>query len=151
MCHLQRSFLTPKVSVNIFSSPLLSSHFSHRYPLTLSKQILRGILNISKQTTGKNYVNPDATDWIEFSEKVSNLQSVSLLDLTKSDLIAFFLNIYHTLLLHSFIVLGVPSSGTDWKTLKSSASYEIAGDLMNLRDIDEVILGNGHGHLSLPH
>jgi hypothetical protein len=66
---------------------------------------------------------------------------VSLLSLSKDDLIAFFLNIYHTLLLHSFIVLGVPSSAVDWKTLKNTASYEIAGDLMTLKDIDEVILG----------
>jgi hypothetical protein len=124
------------------SPPVISSLPPCRYPLTLSKQILRGILNISKQTTGKNSVNPEITDWIEFSEKVSTLQSVSLRELTKSDLIAFFLNIYHTLLLHSFVVLGVPSSGTDWKSLKASASYEIAGDLMTLRDIDEVILGN---------
>jgi hypothetical protein len=109
--------------------------------MTLSKQILRRILTISKQNSHKNSINPEITDWIEFSEKVSFLQSVSLSSLSKDDLIAFFLNIYHTLLLHSFIVLGVPSSGNDWKSLKTTASYEIAGDLMTLKDIDEVILG----------
>lgn len=113
-----------------------------RGALILSKQILRKILKICQNTKDKNVVNPDITDWVEFSEKVSLLQSVSLHDLTKEDLIAFFLNVYHTLLLHAFVVLGVPSSNTDWRTLKMTASYEIAGDLITLKDIDEVILGN---------
>lgn len=78
------------------------------------------------------------------------LQSITLIDLSKSDLIAFFLNIYHTLLLHAYVVLGVPTSGIDWKALKSSISYEISGDIMTLRDIDEIILGKYYYLLYTP-
>jgi hypothetical protein len=86
-------------------------------------------------------VNPSSTDWVEFSERASLLQAVSLSTLSKPERIAFFLNVFHTLLLHAFVVLGMPSSGMDWRTLKISASYEIAGDVVSLRDIDEYILG----------
>ena len=56
-------------------------------------------------------------------------------------MVAFFLNVFHTILLHAFIVLGVPTSGMEWRSLKAAASYEVAGDLMSLKDIDETILG----------
>jgi hypothetical protein len=77
----------------------------------------------------------------DFCAKASLLQSVTLKGLSKNGLVAFFLNVFHTILLHAFVVLGVPSSGLDWRTLKVAASYEIAGDLMSLKDIDETILG----------
>lgn len=143
MCLLSCLISSTFTTVEHFSTEFYCDSFA----LILSQQILRQILNISKNTNSKNSVNPDVTDWIDFSEKVSMLQSITLEELTKHDLIAFFLNVYHTLLLHAYIVVGVPASGIDWRTLKGSVSYEIAGDIMTLRDIDEVILGKDILHI----
>lgn len=140
-----------------------------RSALDLSKYLLAKILKICQKDgvnvgTSKQTVNPVSSDWAgnvisvfpdvstrnihacnttfsDFCAKASLLQSVSLQGLSKNGLIAFFLNVFHTILLHAFIVLGVPSSGLDWRSLKVAASYEIAGDLMSLKDIDETILG----------
>eukprot|EP00602_Paraphysomonas_sp_CaronLab_P012907 CAMPEP_0185039814 /NCGR_PEP_ID=MMETSP1103-20130426/37115_1 /TAXON_ID=36769 /ORGANISM="Paraphysomonas bandaiensis, Strain Caron Lab Isolate" /LENGTH=1342 /DNA_ID=CAMNT_0027578857 /DNA_START=175 /DNA_END=4203 /DNA_ORIENTATION=- len=110
--------------------------------IELSKQLLCRILKICENCGHKRNVSPASSDWVEFSEMAALLQSVTLVGLTKPCLVAFFLNIFHTILLHAFVVLGMPSSGMEWRSFKIAASYEIAGDLMSLRDIDEYILGN---------
>lgn len=83
-----------------------------------------------------------ATDWRCFSKEVSALQCVTWDHETIISLCPFLANVYHTLLLHSFIVNGVPTNGLAWKDMKKSMCYEVGGYELSLEDIDEVILGN---------
>ena len=116
-------------------------------PVNLSQELLRKIVHICNPNddplnTSFDNSNPSSYEWIAFSDRVCLLQTVALQDLTRDEITAFFLNIYHTLLTHAFIVYGVPGRPMEWKSFKSKAAYEIAGDVMSLRDIDEIILGN---------
>ena len=116
-------------------------------PVQLSQELLRKIVRLSNpnnvQLEGSVVdSHPSTFEWTEFSDQVCLLQTVCLVDLTRDELTAFFLNIYHTLLTHAFIVYGVPGRPIVWRSFKRKAAYEIAGDVMSLRDIDEIVLGN---------
>ena len=119
-------------------------------PLALSKRVLRRIQHICNPSAANFKVdsvspqasNSSAFEWVDFSDDIVLLQTISLLELSRDELIAFFINVYHTLLTHAFIMYGIPSRALTWRALKRDAAYEIAGDLISLRDIDEVILGN---------
>ena len=114
-------------------------------PVELSQDVLRRIVrycNPRNDALNSSVGGNSSSEWVQFSDRIHLLQIVSLGDLTRDELTAFFLNVYHTLLTHAFVVYGVPSRAREWKSLKEKAVYEIAGDLVSLRDIDEIILGN---------
>jgi Protein of unknown function, DUF547 len=56
--------------------------------------------------------------------------------------LAFFLNLYHLMVLHAFIVLGPPDSSLQWITYFNNASYEIADDVFSLAELEHCIVRN---------
>eukprot|EP00624_Nannochloropsis_granulata_P005770 evm.model.NODE_41244_length_18694_cov_23.977480.2 len=69
-----------------------------------------------------------------------------LLDLDSAEALAFFLNIYHTLLQHALLLLGPPSS-KDWSAFFASVSYELGTDVFSLSELEYCVL---RGRLSRP-
>lgn len=68
------------------------------------------------------------------------------LDLHSDEAVAFFLNLYHTLLQHALLLLGPPSS-KDWASFFSSISYEVGGDVFSLTEMEHCVI---RGRLSRP-
>ena len=54
--------------------------------------------------------------WVEFMDGLSLLQraDISALPLASDELLCLFLNLYHLLLLHAFLVVGPPDSQSKW-------------------------------------
>lgn len=54
-----------------------------------------------------------------------------------------FLNLYHCLLLHAFLVVGVPTTLFKWPTFFGSYSYEAFGDVFSLAELEHCIIRAG--------
>lgn len=69
-----------------------------------------------------------------------------VVDVSSDEAVAFFLNLYHTLLQHALLLLGPPSS-KDWASFFSSISYEVGGDVFSLTEMEHCVI---RGKLSRP-
>jgi hypothetical protein len=83
--------------------------------------------------------------WILFLNSVSILPSIDLLNyiLTENEKICIFLNLYHILVLHSFIVIGAPSTLFQWSGFFSVYSYEAFGDIFSIAELEHCIIKAG--------
>eukprot|EP01041_Mallomonas_annulata_P003245 gene3245-6422_t len=71
---------------------------------------------------------------------------LSAIDYSSVSAVCFFVNIFHTLLLHARLLLNIPK-GSNWGHFFSVVSYEIGSDVFSLQEIEQCIL---RGKLSLP-
>ena len=60
---------------------------------------------------------------------------------------SFFMNLYHTLLLHAYLVLGAPRYEVRWAQLHHNCCYVVGGVLLSLAEIEHCVL---RGRLSPP-
>jgi hypothetical protein len=84
--------------------------------------------------------------WITFLDRISLLPTIDLKkykNLTENDKICIFLNLYHILLLHSFLVVGIPSTLLKWPSFFNSCSYEAFGDIFSLAELEHCIIKYG--------
>eukprot|EP00736_Rhodelphis_marinus_P012125 Rmarinus@m.11598 len=65
-----------------------------------------------------------------------------------NEALAFFLNLFHSLLLHSLLLLGPPGTKKGRFALASTVSYEVGGVTLSLADIEHHLLRRGPGLLS---
>ena len=61
---------------------------------------------------------------------------------TEDEKVAFWLNTYHTLMLHTYAERGHPSSSRELAKLLSTSSYNVGGHIFSLNDIEHAILRN---------
>lgn len=83
--------------------------------------------------------------WREFLDGVALLQAIDLdaCNLSPSEKLAFFLNLYHCLLIHGFLVWGLPDSTYQWGHFYSSCAYEGFGDVFSLLELEHCIIRFG--------
>lgn len=62
-----------------------------------------------------------------------------LLDLESSEALCFFVNIYHTLLMHARLVLSPPTQ-QNWALFFETVSYEIGDDVFSLAELEHCVL-----------
>lgn len=82
----------------------------------------------------------DPSIWIDFSDEISALQVVDFSLLTDKERIAFFLNIYHIMVLHGIIVLGPPLAWVNWQSFFNSVTYIIDCDIVSIAELEQNIL-----------
>jgi Protein of unknown function, DUF547 len=100
----------------------------------------------------ENYVAVDLSEdempidvqcaWIEFLDGVSLLQAIDLKysGLGSEELLCLMLNVYHCLLIHAFLVVGVPNGASKWRSFYCSSSYEAFGDVFSLIELEHCII-----------
>ncbi|CAH0374284.1 unnamed protein product, partial [Pelagomonas calceolata] len=84
--------------------------------------------------------SPDAaaTAQAELFDEAASLKRIALADVgTPAEALAFFLNLYHALLLHALLVLGAPRDAT---TFARTVSYDVCGDVFSLNDLAQCVL-----------
>ncbi len=98
--------------------------------------------------------------WIEFMDGVSLLQCIDLDQklvpeprgstiasngntLEENTRIAFFVNLYHLLVLHGFLVIGPAKGVQDFIFIFTKLAYEVSGDILTLSEIEHCVLRNG--------
>ncbi|KAJ3451733.1 electron carrier/ protein disulfide oxidoreductase [Anaeramoeba flamelloides] len=88
----------------------------------------------------------------KFVQLTSSLKNINLKKLNRNERICFFLNIYNTLTLHSFMVNGIPKDRTSFVKFMKTSIYQINNDFFSLNDILHGILrGNTHPKHNSPY
>jgi hypothetical protein len=106
-----------------------------RHPCAVAALLLRRALRLS----------PDShlTELSDFFDLVSSLKNIgrrALSELSHEQTIAFFLNIYHTLIAHACLLLSPPTSSLQWSTFFNQVSYVCAGEIFSCAEIEHCIL-----------
>ncbi|CAM9094530.1 unnamed protein product, partial [Ectocarpus fasciculatus] len=90
---------------------------------------------------------PHVAVWILFMDKVSALSNIEIdyctYDPFGSAASAMFLNLYHTLLLHSFLAIRIPSSALNWPSMFNCCAYEAFGDIFSLSELEHGVIRHG--------
>lgn len=84
------------------------------------------------------------SSYISFMNGVSLLQRVDVAPIKNSaESTCLFLNLFHLLLLHAMLVVGVPKHEAGWISLYTSCSYEAFGDIFTLAELQQFIIEPG--------
>jgi len=81
-----------------------------------------------------------ADDLIGFSNSLCKLKAVRFKSWTQNELLAFWLNIYHCLMIHGWILLGKPASAKGLSRFQIRVSYLVGLRPVSLREIERVLL-----------
>jgi hypothetical protein len=65
------------------------------------------------------------------------------LDPTSPEALCMFLNLYHCMLLHAYMVVGLPNSLFRWSAFFRNCTYEIFGDIVSLAEMEHCVLRAG--------
>merc|ERR1719345_618322 len=83
---------------------------------------------------------PSTQELVEFIDESSRLKAISFDGWTNSALMAFWMNVYHCLLLHGRLLLGTPKSRRELYRFYSRVSYIVGTRPVSLKEIERHIL-----------
>lgn len=83
--------------------------------------------------------------WMLFMDGTSLLQTLSIahINLSSAEAVCLFVNLFHVMLLHALLVLGLPSSIFKWQSMFRNCAYEAFGDIFTLAELEHNIIKNG--------
>lgn len=121
---------------------------SHLFPMKLLEKCLELISMLSlsfSEGMNPNMMGGANSPWLEFLTYISYLPSINLFsyNYTDNELLCIFLNLYHIMVLHAFIVAGPPSTVLRWPNFFNSYSYEAFGDIFSLSELEHCIIKSG--------
>ena len=73
--------------------------------------------------------------WVGFMDTVSALQGVDLVSLSAAQKMAFLLNLYHTMVIHGMLILGLPVPSS-WDSFYSTVSYYVGFDVVSINELE---------------
>ena len=76
----------------------------------------------------------------DFLKAASALKNVDAYRMEGKERLAFFLNVYHALIMHAFLLLGPPDSGFKWMTYFNTISYQCSDDIFSLAELEHCII-----------
>lgn len=83
--------------------------------------------------------------FIDYMDGISLLQCIdinSIINITEFEKLCLFLNLYHCLLLHSYIIFNYPITILKFVSFNCHCSYEIFGDVLSLAELEHNIIKN---------
>lgn len=89
-----------------------------------------------------------SANWDKFLLMATQLQRVSIEDMSEATKLAFFINIYNVLVIHGTVVKGVPGGLIQRYKFFSSTCYTIGGHLWSLNDIENGILRSNRSSMA---
>jgi len=101
-------------------------------PCLLVARLLHMALN---QGEHEDYASASA-----FLDGTVELQGVDLEGLTHDEKLAFWLNLYHCMLIHAFMIVGPPTSLRAWPHFFTRMCYEVGGTVVSLAEVEHCIL-----------
>ena len=117
----------------IFNSEGLPERLKEYSPCELLESILKKAFKIAQDSESVSL-------WISFMNEVSMLQTIDIYDLSETEKTAFFLNLYHTMILHGMLIFGPPTSWASWPSFFNSVSYLLAFDVVSINELEHSIL-----------
>merc|ERR1712008_505764 len=73
-------------------------------------------------------------------DSTCQLKTVRFIGWTQDELLSFWLNVYHCLLLHGWLLLGTPKSKREARRFYSRVSYLVGTGPMSLAEIERIVL-----------
>jgi len=101
-------------------------------PLTVAEQILQRVLAFEEGVAGEALK--------EFMDLTCLLKAVQLGQWGAHERLAFWLNVYHCLLLHGRLILGTPKSRRELALFNNRVSYFVGSSPVSLREIECFII-----------
>jgi len=83
---------------------------------------------------------PTIDDLITFQDCTSMLKAVDFVGWSHSEALAFWMNVYHCLLLHGRAILGTPKSKAEQSRFHTRVSYMIGPYALSLSEIERIML-----------
>jgi len=83
---------------------------------------------------------PKAADVTAFLDATCLLKAIRFATWSEAEQLSFWVNIYHCLLLHGFLIFGTPQTKSEMSNFRTRVSYLIGSRPMSLREIETVIL-----------
>lgn len=115
--------------------------FSFRLPKPKSKQETLAMAEQALiKATALQAKGPNDADLMDFLDCAAALKNADANDLSETERLAFFLNVYHVVIMHAFIVLGPPKSGLDWLTYFNNFAYQCSDDVFSLTELEHNII-----------
>jgi hypothetical protein len=105
---------------------------SQHNPLALAEDALRKALDPRNES--------DDDILISFLDSAAKLKEAYVHDLGDQEKLVFFLNIYHVMVMHAYLVLGVPASSFQWISYFNSISYQCSDDIFSLAELEHCII-----------
>jgi len=78
-----------------------------------------------------------------FLNSASDLKSVDIRSLPENERIAFFLNLYHVMVMHTFLVLGAPDSALKAISYFGMIAYQVSDEIFSLTELEHCIIRGG--------
>jgi hypothetical protein len=120
---------------------LNSRKFSFRSPpKTDPKSTLALAETALRKATALEPKGPGDSDLIEFLDCTSALKDADAHSLNEEERFAFFLNVYHVMIMHAFIVLGRPDSSFKWLSYFKNTAYQCADDIFSIAELEHNII-----------
>lgn len=82
----------------------------------------------------------DESSMIAFLNSVAALKNVDVYCLDEQGRLAFFLNLYHTMIMHAYLVLGPPDSSFKWIGYFNAIAYQCSDDIFSLTELEHCII-----------
>jgi len=77
---------------------------------------------------------------VQFLDSVAKLKMVDVYQFSEQDLLTFFLNVFHLMMIHSNALLGPPGSQEDFVERMHTICYQVSDDVFSLAELEHSIL-----------
>lgn len=101
-------------------------------PLSFAEIAVRKALDPRNET--------DDDTLISFLDAAALLKDANIYDLSEVKRMAFFLNLYHCMVMHAYLVLGPPETSFQWISYFNSISYQCSDDIFSLAELEHCII-----------
>jgi hypothetical protein len=83
---------------------------------------------------------PDDSDLRDFLDCAASLKDADAHSLDEQQRLAFFLNVYHVVIMHAYIVLSPPGSSLEWMSYFTTIAYQCSDDIFSLAELEHNII-----------
>lgn len=120
----------------IFNPAAMSSKYAGMSPNAFIEAILANVLFLSNADSNKT----NAFQWVKFMDEISWLQTINVSKLPENERVAFFLNLYHVMVLHGSLVVGPPPAWNYWNAFFNNITYMFGYEIISIADVEHNIL-----------
>ena len=71
---------------------------------------------------------------------MAELKRANINSLNENARLAFFLNVYHIMISHAFLVLGPPDSSLKWPSYFNCQAYQVGDDIFSIAELEHCII-----------
>lgn len=89
----------------------------------------------------------DETRLVSFLDAVAALKDVDVYALCEKERMAFFLNLFHVMVIHAYLLLGPPDSSFKYVSMFQMVSYQLSDDIFCFAELEHSII---RGAMSYP-